>query len=439
MEIDEDDVASREQPHPVGKAPPKPATSSSAAAVTKGALKKAPLAKPAVRPAPPTLSDDEEDEKARDGEEAEAAGVPAPLPKKPAARPIAKKPVVGSDDEDPEPIKPKKAASKKVLESDDESSRSEANAAAPSSPKKSTPPAKAVGRATLKGAKATASPSKAPAPEKSAPMKRPPSKATSSSKPAAEALSAANQRVVNVAYSGLDEAERDLLLGFPTPQVAKKTKASLSLVVSDEVVPGRTTHLIIGSKAVRSLKVLSALAAGIWVVSFEWISKSLEADKWVPCSPYETIKFPGAKKSRVARKGVSSQDTLLLAGKTLLLSGRMDPPREKLSEMVKHLGGTLTTVLASADYVVATPEGASIAKGAKCPVLSVEWLLDAISQYQLPDTQLPKYDALVKKAAPSPSKAKAKVTAPKKTPAKKPAAKKKVLDDSDEGDSYGSD
>lgn len=78
--------------------------------------------------------------------------------------------------------------------------------------------------------------------------------------------------------------------------------------------PLEATHVVVGEKK-RTLKVLFGIAngifnsgvfwfanrmAGLWIVSMDWILKSITADKWLPEEDFEVTEFPGAKKSRVA-------------------------------------------------------------------------------------------------------------------------------------------
>lgn len=54
------------------------------------------------------------------------------------------------------------------------------------------------------------------------------------------------------------------------------------------------SHVVSTNK--RTLKVLEALARGCWLLSMEWVNKSIEAGHWLPETKFEQAKhFPGAK------------------------------------------------------------------------------------------------------------------------------------------------
>ncbi|KAG0443475.1 hypothetical protein HPB47_014874, partial [Ixodes persulcatus] len=64
--------------------------------------------------------------------------------------------------------------------------------------------------------------------------------------------------------------------------------------VEAEVTPG-TTHLVVGG-AVRTLNLLSAMARGCWVLSTDWVYRSLEAGHWLDERPFELSEmFPAVR------------------------------------------------------------------------------------------------------------------------------------------------
>jgi hypothetical protein len=54
---------------------------------------------------------------------------------------------------------------------------------------------------------------------------------------------------------------------------------------------------VLGEKK-RTLKLLVAIAHGAWVLTPAWCMASLEAGRWLPEEPYESLEFPGARRSR---------------------------------------------------------------------------------------------------------------------------------------------
>ena len=58
-----------------------------------------------------------------------------------------------------------------------------------------------------------------------------------------------------------------------------------------------TTHIVSGGKR-RTLNVLKAILSGCWLLSVEWVLKSLEKGFWLSEEPYELAEdFPAAKVS----------------------------------------------------------------------------------------------------------------------------------------------
>ena len=59
-----------------------------------------------------------------------------------------------------------------------------------------------------------------------------------------------------------------------------------------DTVDKKTTHLVSGGE--RTLKLMYALSQGCWLVTPEWVLKSLDAEQWLDERPFEMIKeYPG--------------------------------------------------------------------------------------------------------------------------------------------------
>ena len=109
----------------------------------------------------------------------------------------------------------------------------------------------------------------------------------------------------------------------------------------------------------RTLKVLKAIAAGIWVVDFQWVLASLEKEDWVACEKFETNFYTGAKKSRAVRKSNKASE-LLFASKKILLGGKTQPPKENLIAMIEELGGSVVSGTGACDCVVVAEDAVEI-------------------------------------------------------------------------------
>jgi hypothetical protein len=114
-----------------------------------------------------------------------------------------------------------------------------------------------------------------------------------------------------------------------------------------------TTHLLVAENR-RTYKVLLAIARGLWVLSFQWILASMEANEWQKEEKYETYKwFSGVKTSRENRmKGGNG----ILHGLSIYLNGRgMSLSKEELVELVEAADGVIAKSVKECDYCVSTP------------------------------------------------------------------------------------
>ncbi|XP_037298227.1 putative leucine-rich repeat-containing protein DDB_G0290503 isoform X2 [Manduca sexta] len=112
-------------------------------------------------------------------------------------------------------------------------------------------------------------------------------------------LNTANNKRLCIAGSCLTSSEITKL---------KNLCASLKWVYVDKYTKD-VTHLVVGVdedyKSQRSVKYMSALAAGKWIVSFEWVEKCLKAMRWVDEVKFEVLDStgePGPKRSRIAKR-----------------------------------------------------------------------------------------------------------------------------------------
>ncbi|XP_031564381.1 BRCA1-associated RING domain protein 1-like [Actinia tenebrosa] len=98
----------------------------------------------------------------------------------------------------------------------------------------------------------------------------------------------------------------------------------------------------------RTIKYLSGILCGKWIVSFGWITKCLSTNKWVDEAPYE-VKGTSTAKSGVphqARVNHLQQLPGLFDGCQFFFSGTFDPKtpsKEDLISLVKYGGGKILT------------------------------------------------------------------------------------------------
>eukprot|EP00761_Pharyngomonas_kirbyi_P009679 gb/GECH01009697.1/.p1 GENE.gb/GECH01009697.1/~~gb/GECH01009697.1/.p1 ORF type:complete len:1087 (+),score=371.39 gb/GECH01009697.1/:1-3261(+) len=204
------------------------------------------------------------------------------------------------------------------------------------------------------------------------------------------------------------------------------------------------THIVVNDAPKRTLKVLFAIARGAHFVSPQFLFNSL--DSWpeerefeVSCpfsetaekvrSRFEQIKEFKLRKQQERKerrkskknkqekeeKEESSSDEedmdeespkLLLEGKKVALLGRLDPGPDTLGALVKELGGHPVHSYRICDICIVA-KGAT-QKAMECNPLSKEWLLDAVTHYELPseDQVADKYEVKTIEQIPLPPKKK---------------------------------
>lgn len=64
-----------------------------------------------------------------------------------------------------------------------------------------------------------------------------------------------------------------------------------SAVLETNVTP-RTTHVV--SAGTRTINLLKGIIRGCWLLSMEWVLKSLESEQWLEPGPYEMVHFSKA-------------------------------------------------------------------------------------------------------------------------------------------------
>uniref|UniRef100_A0A8C4Z6Y2 Microcephalin 1 n=1 Tax=Gadus morhua TaxID=8049 RepID=A0A8C4Z6Y2_GADMO len=146
-----------------------------------------------------------------------------------------------------------------------------------------------------------------------------------------------------------------------------------------DLVCETTTHVVSGGQR-RTLNVLLGIARGCWVLSFEWMLRSLEQRRWLPEEPYELSEsFPAAPICRLQQHlsaGEHQQD-LFHFQPAIFVSQQSQPPPDSLVELIQLCGGSVCKTVRQAGLCVGPysgrrPEG--------CRNLSEQWVLDCITQ-----------------------------------------------------------
>ncbi|CAN7944041.1 unnamed protein product [Ixodes pacificus] len=151
--------------------------------------------------------------------------------------------------------------------------------------------------------------------------------------------------------------------------------------VEAEVGPG-TTHQVAGG-AVRTLNLLSAMARGCWVLSPEWVYRSLEAGHWLDERPFELAEmFPAVRLSRQDRTERRRGEGGLLAGAdSFYVSPECRPPPDKMRQLVQILGGKVAPSYLRCNVALGPVEASRRRPDVRH--VSEKWLLDSISEHRV--------------------------------------------------------
>eukprot|EP01102_Stenamoeba_stenopodia_P009192 TRINITY_DN2702_c0_g1_i1.p1 TRINITY_DN2702_c0_g1~~TRINITY_DN2702_c0_g1_i1.p1 ORF type:complete len:569 (-),score=247.16 TRINITY_DN2702_c0_g1_i1:133-1839(-) len=147
------------------------------------------------------------------------------------------------------------------------------------------------------------------------------------------------------------------------------------------------THLVVGDNK-RTVKVCRAIARGIWVLSLDWVMRSMEVKAWVPEDEYEMPGwFSGCAESRNRKKN-------LLTGTKIFFIGTFVVPKKDLVAIVTDAGGEVVNSYKECNVCVTTPMASRPKKGLSstpAPFVTEKWLLDSISNWSLISTNDKKY------------------------------------------------
>ncbi|XP_028042446.1 breast cancer type 1 susceptibility protein homolog [Bombyx mandarina] len=163
------------------------------------------------------------------------------------------------------------------------------------------------------------------------------------------------------------------------------------------------THLVVGvdeeKKSQRSVKYMCALAAGKWIVSFEWVEKCLHLKKYVDEAPYEALDStgePGPKRSRISKRKLFHGITFYCMPSFTVLD------LQTLKSMLEAAGGRVVTdpkyVRISKDapgpaLLLAEPENTQedrfiyLAMEQSIVPVNYEWALNCLGSYTLGSVQ----------------------------------------------------
>lgn len=169
---------------------------------------------------------------------------------------------------------------------------------------------------------------------------------------------------------------------FGDQELVEFAVKELGLFSIQENVSALTSHVIAGNGR-RTLNVLKAISRGCWILSLEWITKSLETGYWVDEESYElSDDFPSAQLSRLERttEGDSYQSSLLASVAAIYVGSGTSPSSDEIVNLILMSGGHVSATFRNASICIG-----QVSKKTESIHVSEKWLLDCItSQSVLP-------------------------------------------------------
>ncbi|CAH1788293.1 unnamed protein product [Owenia fusiformis] len=153
-----------------------------------------------------------------------------------------------------------------------------------------------------------------------------------------------------------EQPKRMVLLGTGLKREQKTKLQKLAGLLNAELMNEfsyQVTHVVTevnkDGHCPRTLKFLSALLTGKWIVNFEWVANCVEYRQRVSEEPFEVpgcSTCPGSLAPMTARTNMEQQLPGLFDGCQVYLKGEMEyptPPKDQLSMLIKFGGGKLLT------------------------------------------------------------------------------------------------
>ncbi|XP_078039179.1 microcephalin [Augochlora pura] len=168
---------------------------------------------------------------------------------------------------------------------------------------------------------------------------------------------------INIVMTGLCNDDKNII---------KSVVKSLGHAKIESSVTKRTTHVV--TTGVRTINLLHGIIRGCWLVSLEWVLKSLENNAWLNPEEYEMTHFSKAVlENRKDRQlfGTAYVPELFAACGQLYIGKDTTPPYNVLKDLIKTAGGHITE----------RPEAAKIIIDSKG--LKESWVLDCITTGEL--------------------------------------------------------
>lgn len=209
-------------------------------------------------------------------------------------------------------------------------------------------------------------------------------------RPSRRSVRVADPNAPRIAFSGLLQADLDVLTEIAT---------SLGGVLVGEDSAAQATHLVLGNRGTkgqpgapkRTVKVLNGILRGAWLISAEWLYRSVEKSAFVPEQDFETRAFSGASIARQLREGGEVISPLNATAVAIAEPVGSDA-HARIHDLALSAGATVTSTT-RAQVVIGSlcpPSTRSTGRGGarssrrgahedECSFVSAEWLYDSIS------------------------------------------------------------
>ncbi|XP_014480207.1 PREDICTED: uncharacterized protein LOC106747319 isoform X2 [Dinoponera quadriceps] len=177
-----------------------------------------------------------------------------------------------------------------------------------------------------------------------------------------------SQKIV-IVTTGLSKGDKSLV---------KSIVKSLGMAEIQLNVSRRTTHVV--STGVRTVNLLRGIIRGCWLITLEWVLKSLESNVWLNPEEFEMKHFSKAVlENRKDRQlfGPSYIPELFTACGLIYVEHKTTLPCDTLKELIKTAGG----------YITENPKLARIIVGADGG-LKETWVIDSITTGELQSIKL---------------------------------------------------
>ncbi|XP_046389680.1 microcephalin [Ischnura elegans] len=156
----------------------------------------------------------------------------------------------------------------------------------------------------------------------------------------------------------------------------------------DKNVGGRCRHVVCGYPPKRTMNMLRGVARGCWILSKEWVLKSLDNNSWLNEAEFELDYFlPAIKKVRMARErsmpSIFRHYLFSRYGPFYVAASCSSPPTSEVRELLLLCGGYVVSCSRAAKIVIVGQEKSSATGGRQSKdqiFVTEKWVLDSISE-----------------------------------------------------------